>query len=72
MLPVGDYSCMTLAEATAAVTGDGFTVGATTGDATTGRVVAQLPVAGSTAAVGSAIRLTFEVDPPACAAPEAS
>ncbi|TAJ99971.1 MAG: PASTA domain-containing protein, partial [Chloroflexota bacterium] len=72
MLPVGDYSCMTLAEATAAITDDGFTVGPTAGPAATGRVVAQLPESGSTAPVGSAIRLTFEDAPAACGAPAAS
>ena len=61
---VGDYSCMTLAEATAAITGDGFTVGSLSGPSGTGRVVAQNPVPGANRAYGTPIDLTFE-DPPA-------
>ena len=60
---VGNYLCMTLAEATAAITGDGFTVGTLTGP-TSGKVVAQDPAPGVNRAFGTPINLTFE-DPAA-------
>ena len=60
---VGNYVCMTLAEATAAITGDGFTVGTLSGP-TTGKVVAQDPLPGVNRPFGTPINLTFE-DPPA-------
>jgi beta-lactam-binding protein with PASTA domain len=65
---VGDYSCMTLAEATAAITGDGFVMGTTSGD-TTGKVVAQDPPPGANRAFGTAINLTFENPPTSISCP---
>jgi serine/threonine-protein kinase len=59
---VGNYGCLTLGEATAAVTADGFTVGPSTGDLA-GKVVAQDPPPGTKADLGSAIYLTFENPP---------
>ena len=60
--PVGNYTCMTLAQASAAISADGFTLGTVTGPPS-GKVVAQSPAASSIEAVGSPIDLTFE-DPP--------
>jgi len=60
--PVGNYTCMTLTQASAAIGADGFTLGTVTGPPS-GKVVAQSPAAGSIEAVGSSIDLTFE-DPP--------
>jgi beta-lactam-binding protein with PASTA domain len=59
---VGDYTCKTLADATAAIEADGFTVGTTSGP-TTGLVVDQAPNKGQKRPFGTAINLTFE-DPP--------
>lgn len=61
-LNVGDYRCLTLADATAAVIGDGFTVGSTDGDLA-GKVVAQAPGPGAKVAVGTPIGLTLENPP---------
>jgi beta-lactam-binding protein with PASTA domain len=61
-LNVGDYRCLSLADATTAILGDGFTVGTTGGD-TSGLVVAQSPGPGAKATLGSPIDLTFENPP---------
>ena len=59
---VGNYGCLTMDEATAAITADGFAVGPVTGDVT-GKVVGQDPAPGSKAIFGSAIGLTLENPP---------
>jgi serine/threonine-protein kinase len=59
---VGDYRCLVLADATTAILGDGFVVGAADGD-TTGKVVAQAPGPGAKVAIGTPINLTFENPP---------
>jgi serine/threonine-protein kinase len=59
---VGNYICMTLAQATAAVEGDGFVVDAT--GETAGQVVSQSPAPGTSQPFGATIHLTFE-NPPA-------
>ncbi|MBF6605958.1 MAG: Stk1 family PASTA domain-containing Ser/Thr kinase [Chloroflexi bacterium] len=59
---VGNYSCKTFAEASAAISADGYTLGSFSGPPS-GKVVAQTPAAGSSEPPGMSIGLTFE-DPP--------
>jgi len=67
-LNVGDYRCLTFADATASILADGFSVGSTDGD-TSGRVVAQAPSPGAKAAFGAPINLTFENPPVSLSCP---
>jgi serine/threonine-protein kinase len=61
-LNVGDYRCLTLADASTAMLADGFTVGSTDGDLA-GKVVAQAPGPGAKVAFGTPINVTFENPP---------